>query len=249
MLLQNSEAMVGVRMEGCTESPGAYFNMACNLHLHAQVSIDMPAGPSEVLVVADAGANPAHVAADLLSQAEHGPDSQVRRLAYCDPLARHSLPHFTLTGTRCILALHLCVHLQVVLVALPGADVNAIEHEVSRQCDALPRNETAKRALAHSFAVKVSPVSEPRITDFLSLPLLCAGPQVSSVDQAIEFSNLYASEHLIVNVEDAERWLPRIQNAGSVFLGRCEQPLQLMKEPHSLSLLGVVWRSGGHLSL
>jgi len=42
-----------------------------------QIAIDMPAGPSEVLVIADAGANPAFVAADLLSQAEHGPDSQV----------------------------------------------------------------------------------------------------------------------------------------------------------------------------
>ena len=44
----------------------------------AMVAIDMPAGPSEVLVIADAGASPVHVAADLLSQAEHGPDSQVR---------------------------------------------------------------------------------------------------------------------------------------------------------------------------
>lgn len=43
----------------------------------AMVAIDMPAGPSEVLVIADEGASPAHVAADLLSQAEHGPDSQV----------------------------------------------------------------------------------------------------------------------------------------------------------------------------
>lgn len=40
------------------------------------------------------------------------------------------------------------------------------------------------------------------------------------MDQAIDFSNMYASEHLIVNVEDAESWLPRIENAGSVFLGR-----------------------------
>jgi len=44
-------------------------------------AIDMPAGPSEVLVIADAGANPAFVAADLLSQAEHGPDSQVLLLS------------------------------------------------------------------------------------------------------------------------------------------------------------------------
>src|SRR3546814_6265559 len=44
-------------------------------------AIDMLAGPSEVLVIADAGANPAFVAADLLSQAEHGPDSQVLLLS------------------------------------------------------------------------------------------------------------------------------------------------------------------------
>ncbi|MDF2819301.1 MAG: bifunctional histidinal dehydrogenase/histidinol dehydrogenase [Stenotrophomonas rhizophila] len=52
-------------------------------------AIDMPAGPSEVLVIADAGANPAFVAADLLSQAEHGPDSQVLLLTDdADMLAR-----------------------------------------------------------------------------------------------------------------------------------------------------------------
>ncbi|WFD30812.1 trifunctional histidinol dehydrogenase [Malassezia sp. CBS 17886] len=51
--------------------------MAVQNDVNAQVSIDMPAGPSEVLVVADGGANPAFVASDLLSQAEHGPDSQV----------------------------------------------------------------------------------------------------------------------------------------------------------------------------
>jgi histidinol dehydrogenase len=45
--------------------------------LEGGAAIDLPAGPSEVLVIADAGANPAVVAADLLSQAEHGPDSQV----------------------------------------------------------------------------------------------------------------------------------------------------------------------------
>ncbi|HEY4529511.1 MAG TPA: histidinol dehydrogenase [Luteimonas sp.] len=49
-------------------------------------AVDMPAGPSEVLVIADAGANPAWVAADLLSQAEHGPDSQVLLLSDSDAL-------------------------------------------------------------------------------------------------------------------------------------------------------------------
>ncbi len=50
------------------------------------VAIDMPAGPSEVLVIADAAANPAFIAADLLSQAEHGPDSQVLLLSDSDAL-------------------------------------------------------------------------------------------------------------------------------------------------------------------
>lgn len=71
---------------------------------------------------ADAGANPAHVAADLLSQAEHGPDSQV------------------------------------VLLALPGVDLNAVQRAVQQQCDELPRNETARKALSHSCVVQVSAV-------------------------------------------------------------------------------------------
>ncbi|GAB2784375.1 histidinol dehydrogenase [Hymenobacter luteus] len=54
-----------------------YVTAAKQLATRYGVAIDMPAGPSEVLVIADASANPAFVAADLLSQAEHGPDSQV----------------------------------------------------------------------------------------------------------------------------------------------------------------------------
>eukprot|EP00877_Chromochloris_zofingiensis_P009730 jgi/Chrzof1/500/Cz01g18040.t1 len=144
--------------------PGNQYVTAAKMLLtnsEAMIAIDMPAGPSEVLVIADGGANPAHVAADLLSQAEHGPDSQV------------------------------------VLLALPGVDLESVQREVDRQCDALPRNETARRALSHSCVV-----------------------QVSSMDEACRISNLYAPEHLIVNVEDAESWLPALDNAGSVFLGR-----------------------------
>jgi histidinol dehydrogenase len=102
--------------------PGNQYVTAAKMLLtnsEAMVSIDMPAGPSEVLVIADAGAPPAHVAADLLSQAEHGPDSQV------------------------------------VLLALPGVDLDAVQMEVGRQCDALPRSETARKALAHSCVVQV----------------------------------------------------------------------------------------------
>lgn len=114
-----------------------------------------------MLVIADAGAPIAHVAADLLSQAEHGPDSQV------------------------------------VLVAMPGVDVDALGSEVARQAASLPRGDTAAAALAHSYAVTVS-----------------------GRDAAVAFSNAYAPEHLIVNTDDAEEWLPALDNAGSVFLGR-----------------------------
>lgn len=127
----------------------------------AMIAIDMPAGPSEVLVIADAGAPPAHVAADLLSQAEHGRDSQV------------------------------------VLLALPGADLVAIEAELAAQLAALPRAEAAAAALGHSFAVRVP-----------------------SRAAATALSNRYAPEHLIINTEDAPEWLEGLDNAGSVFLGR-----------------------------
>ena len=85
---------------------------------------------------------------------------------------------------------------QVVLVALPGVDLEAVQGELQRQTDALPRSTIARQALAHSCIVRVS------------------GQQ-----EAVAFSNRYAPEHLIVNVEGAESWLPLLDNAGSVFLG------------------------------
>ena len=123
-------------------------------------SIDMPAGPSEVLVIADASANPAFVAADLLSQAEHGIDSQV------------------------------------VLITTTLEKANNIELELVNQLEDLPRKNFAAKALENSFTL---------ITD--------------SINKAIEFSNKYAPEHLILNVKNAESYVPDIVNAGSVFLG------------------------------
>ncbi|KAJ1295388.1 hypothetical protein BS78_01G219800 [Paspalum vaginatum] len=145
--------------------PGNQYVTAAKMILQnseAMVSIDMPAGPSEVLVIADKYANPVHVAADLLSQAEHGPDSQV-----------------------------------VLVIAGDGVDLGAIEAEVSKQCNALPRGEFASKALSHSFTVFAKDMVE-----------------------AISFSNLYAPEHLIINVKDAEKWEGLVENAGSVFLGQ-----------------------------
>lgn len=144
--------------------PGNQYVTAAKMLLQnseAMVSIDMPAGPSEVLVICDAAANHTHVALDLLSQAEHGPDSQV------------------------------------VLLALPGVDVEGIQQEVEKQCNLLPRAEVTRRALSHSCILKVE-----------------------SKEAAAEFSNAYAPEHLIVNIEDAEAMLPMLDNAGSIFLGR-----------------------------
>lgn len=145
--------------------PGNQYVTAAKMILQnseAMVSIDMPAGPSEVLVIADKHANPVHIAADLLSQAEHGPDSQV-----------------------------------VLVVAGDGVDIRAIEEEIQKQCQSLPRGVFASKALSHSFTVFARDMVE-----------------------AITFSNLYAPEHLIINVKDAEKWESFVENAGSVFLGQ-----------------------------
>ncbi|KAG6424693.1 hypothetical protein SASPL_115113 [Salvia splendens] len=145
--------------------PGNQYVTAAKMILQnseAMISIDMPAGPSEVLVIADKHASHVHIAADLLSQAEHGPDSQV-----------------------------------VLVVAGDGVDITAIEEEISKQCNSLPRGEFASKALNHSFIVHARDMVE-----------------------AIAFSNLYAPEHLIINVKDAEKWESFIENAGSVFLGQ-----------------------------
>ncbi|MDT8450751.1 MAG: histidinol dehydrogenase [Wenzhouxiangellaceae bacterium] len=121
---------------------------------------DLPAGPSEVLVIADETANPEWVAIDLLSQAEHGPDSQVLLVTDSEALA----------------------------AAVPG--------EVERLLKMLTRAETTAKALEHAAIV-----------------------QVTDLDQAIEVSERYAPEHLIVQTRDAETVAGRIRTAGSVFVG------------------------------
>ncbi|KAJ7969086.1 Histidinol dehydrogenase, chloroplastic [Quillaja saponaria] len=148
--------------------PGNQYVTAAKMILQnseAMISIDMPAGPSEVLVIADKHASPVHIAADLLSQAEHGPDSQV-----------------------------------VLVISGDGVDLKSIQDEISKQCQSLPRGEFALKALSHSFTVFARDMVE--------------------LFQAITFSNMYAPEHLIMNVRDAEKWEHFIQNAGSVFLGQ-----------------------------
>ncbi|MGB0513209.1 MAG: histidinol dehydrogenase [Wenzhouxiangellaceae bacterium] len=121
---------------------------------------DLPAGPSEVLVIADATANPEWVAIDLLSQAEHGPDSQV------------------------------------LLVTDSGALAEAVAERVEALLKSLSRAETTAKALEYAAIVRVS-----------------------DMDQAVEVSERYAPEHLIIQTRDANAVAERIRTAGSVFVG------------------------------
>ncbi|HSN50935.1 MAG TPA: histidinol dehydrogenase [Woeseiaceae bacterium] len=123
-------------------------------------AIDMPAGPSEVLVIADESASPEFVASDLLSQAEHGVDSQV------------------------------------VLVTTSDALADAVEAEIEAQLESLSRADIARGSLQHARVVIVA-----------DLP------------SAVEVSNAYAPEHLILQCRDPRALLPAISNAGSVFVG------------------------------
>lgn len=123
-------------------------------------AIDMPAGPSEVLVIADKNANPEFVAADLLSQAEHGPDSQVLLLTPSLDLAEH------------------------------------VSAELDVQIALLERQDIAEQSISCSTIL---------LTD--------------SISDAVEISNRYAPEHLILHIDKPREALPAIRNAGSVFIG------------------------------
>jgi histidinol dehydrogenase len=122
--------------------------------------IDLPAGPSELLVIADAQADPRLVAADLLSQAEHDREAQV------------------------------------IFVTPDAALVEKVAAEVERQTASLPRAAIARDALNHAATILVR-----------------------SLDEAAEVSNLYAPEHLSLQVRDPDRLVEQISSAGAVFMG------------------------------
>ena len=137
-----------------------YVTAAKQLALNYNLAIDIPAGPSEVLVIADEMSIPSFVASDLLSQAEHGIDSQAILLSNSDKI------------------------------------IKEINIEIKKQLNDLPRKEIAEIALLNSKSILLS-----------------------STNEAIEFSNIYAPEHLILAIENAENFTAKITNAGSVFLG------------------------------
>lgn len=146
--------------------PGNQYVMAAKqqVSLH-DVAIDMPAGPSEVCVIADDTADATFVAADLLSQAEHGTDSQV------------------------------------IMITTSERMVELVTAEVERQLNELPRKKIAVKALENSKLIVVA-----------------------NKQEAMDLSNVYAPEHLILQTDDYEALAEKVVNAGSVFLGRyaCE---------------------------
>ncbi|MDA7742317.1 histidinol dehydrogenase [Francisellaceae bacterium] len=123
-------------------------------------AIDMPAGPSEVMVIADKMANPIFVAADLLAQAEHGPDSQVILITESKILAE-----------------------QVIL-------------ELENQKVKLSRQSILQQSLQYARIIVVD-----------------------DIKTAIDINNDYAPEHLILQIEKAETYLPLIQRGSAVFMG------------------------------
>ena len=136
------------------------FRSAKELVQQDGIAIDMPAGPSEVLIIADRTANAEFIAADLLSQAEHGTDSKV------------------------------------IMLSNNKSFIETVKKEVEKQLLYLPRREIAIKALEESKLILLS-----------------------SLDECIGFSNLYAPEHLIINTFNSNNLADKVINAGSVFLG------------------------------
>ena len=148
--------------------PGNTFVAEAKKQVFGQVAIDMIAGPSEILVVADGNSNPEWVAADLLSQAEH------------DKLAT------------------------AVLITESESLANAVSEAVTRQLRTLPREEIATTSIEDNGKILL----------------------VSGIEEAIDLANELAPEHLELCLDEPEKWLSHVKNAGSVFLGRyCPESL------------------------
>ena len=142
--------------------PGGVFVATAKRKVFGLVGIDMVAGPSEILVLADGGCDAKCVAADMLSQAEHD------------------------------------IHAAAVLVTDSGPLAQAVAGELERQLATLPRREIAQKSLADNGRIIVT----------------------ESLEAAVEAANRLAPEHLELCVEDPFALLPRVRNAGSIFLGR-----------------------------
>ena len=141
--------------------PGNVFVVEAKRQLIGAVSIDLLPGPSEILVIADHTGNPAFLAADLLGQAEHGPDSEIG---------------FITTDAKLF---------------------DAVQKEIAAQLPNLSRGAYLQEVLDKT----------------------CFALHVETLDEAIAICNDYAPEHLTLVVEDDTTILPKIRNAGAIYVG------------------------------
>ena len=128
---------------------------------NVSVSIDMPAGPTEVLIISDGSSDPLYIAFDLLSQAEHGVDSQV------------------------------------ILLSTSQRQLYKVQEQIKESLKTLSTREIAVQAMTNSKFILVD-----------------------NLKTAVNISNEYAPEHLILSFDAATDWLSKIKSAGSVFLGK-----------------------------
>ena len=142
--------------------PGNIYVTAAKKLVYGHVDIDFPAGPSEVLIIADETANPDYIAMDMMAQAEHDPN------AAC------------------------------VLVTTSEKISRSVETMINEQIGNMERSEIISESLEKYGLIVLA----------------------QSMEEAIEFSNQYAPEHLIIMTENPEDDLKQISNAGSIFLGQ-----------------------------
>ena len=141
--------------------PGNVFVTIAKLEVSKDVAIDLPAGPSEVLIIADETGNASFIASDLLAQAEH------------DPLA------------------------WAILLTTSTDLASWVKKEVSRQMKSLSRTETIKSSMQNGGLIVI----------------------VRNIEEAVEYANLIAPEHLQIQTESPNQVLCKIRNAGAIFLG------------------------------
>ena len=141
--------------------PGNVFVTAAKLEVSKDVAIDVPAGPSEVLIIADETGNASFIASDLLAQAEHDPQAWAILLTSSETLA------------------------------------SAVKKELNRQMKSLSRIEIIRSSMQKGGLIVI----------------------VSNIEEAVEYANLIAPEHLQIQTKNPTEVLSKIRNAGAVFLG------------------------------
>ncbi len=141
--------------------PGNQYVAEAKRQVSGRVRIDMIAGPSEVLIIADESANPAFIAADMLAQAEHDPQA-----------------------------------LAILVTTIPDIGEQVVK-QLERQLESLSRNEIAGKALRDRGVILIS----------------------KDISESISIANRIAAEHLELMLNEPDKWMDEIRNAGAIFLG------------------------------